>query len=186
MDSLRRCGSTSDAGGLVVVGSHVPKSSEQLSRLLADESLTRVEVSVTRLLDEATRDDEVNTAHAAVEASLRAGMSTVVFTSRSVITGESAAASLRIAECVSAALVQIVRRLEVRPRFLVAKGGITSSDLATRGLEVRRAMVVGQVLPGVPVWDLGSEAKFPGMPYLVFPGNVGGPDSLAEVLQILS
>jgi uncharacterized protein YgbK (DUF1537 family) len=176
----------SSSGGLVVVGSHVPKSSEQLSRLLRDESLTSVEVRVPRLLSEATGENEVDAACAAVEASLRGGMSTVVFTSRNVITGESAEASLRIGECVSAALVEIVRRLDVRPRFLVAKGGITSSDLATRGLQVRRAMVVGQILPGVPVWDLGSEARFPGMPYLVFPGNVGGPDSLAQVVQILS
>ena len=173
-------------GGLVVVGSHVPKTSEQLSRLLMDESLLAIEVRVAGLLNRATREQEISSVLAAIEASLRDGKLTVVFTSRQLITGESAEASLSISESVSAALVEIVRRLEVRPRFLLAKGGITSSDLATRGLQVRRAIVMGQILPGVPVWDLGPEAKFPGMPYLVFPGNVGEPDSLSEVVKILA
>ena len=77
------------------------------------------------------------------------------------------------------------RRLEVRPRYLIAKGGITSSDLATKGLGVKRARVLGQILPGVPVWELGPETKFPGLPYVVFPGNVGGPEALQDAVQKL-
>jgi uncharacterized protein YgbK (DUF1537 family) len=84
---------------------------------------------------------------------------------------------------VSDALVELLERIETKPRFLIAKGGITSSDLATRGLGVKRAMVLGQILPGVPVWELGAETKFPGLPYVVLPGNVGGPDALAEAVR---
>lgn len=47
-------------------------------------------------------------------------------------------------------------------------------------------MVRGQLLPGVPVWRLGAEAKFPGLDYVVFPGNVGGPDALTEAVRTLS
>jgi uncharacterized protein YgbK (DUF1537 family) len=42
-------------------------------------------------------------------------------------------------------------------------------------------MVLGQVLPGVPVWRMGEEAKWPELVYVVFPGNVGGPDALARL-----
>jgi uncharacterized protein YgbK (DUF1537 family) len=80
-------------------------------------------------------------------------------------------------------LISIVRGLQVRPRFLIAKGGITSSDVATRGLGVRRALVRGQILPGVPVWRLGAEARFPGLDYVVFPGNVGGDTALADAVR---
>jgi uncharacterized protein YgbK (DUF1537 family) len=52
-------------------------------------------------------------------------------------------------------------------------------------LGVKRAMVLGQILPGIPVWELGPETKFPGLPYVVFPGNVGGPDALKEVVRKL-
>jgi uncharacterized protein YgbK (DUF1537 family) len=68
---------------------------------------------------------------------------------------------------------------------VLAKGGITSSDVATKGLSVKRAMVLGQLLPGVPVWKLGPESRYPDLIYVVFPGNVGGPDALAEAAEKL-
>ncbi len=87
---------------------------------------------------------------------------------------------------ISDALVEVVRRLEVRPRFLVAKGGVTSGDVATKGLGIKRAMVLGQILPGVPVWELGSESIFTGLLYVIFPGNVGGPEALTDLFAKLN
>ena len=78
--------------------------------------------------------------------------------------------------------MDLLQRIEARPRFLIAKCGITSSDLATRGLGVKRAMVLGQILPGIPVWELGAETKYPGPPYVVFSDNVGGPLALADLI----
>jgi uncharacterized protein YgbK (DUF1537 family) len=69
---------------------------------------------------------------------------------------------------------------------LVAKGGITSSDLATEACEVERATVMGQILPGVPVWRCGPESRYPGMPLVVFPGNVGAPEALTKVVAKLA
>jgi len=68
---------------------------------------------------------------------------------------------------------------------LLAKGGITSSDVATQGLDVRRAIVLGQILPGVPVWRTGDESLHPGLAYIVFPGNVGDVHALANVVAAL-
>jgi uncharacterized protein YgbK (DUF1537 family) len=170
-------------GGLTVVGSYVPKTTAQLEALLANPQLERVEVSVADILQPARRAVELAQAIARTNQSLAAGRDVVVFTSRQLITGNDAAGSLDIGAQVSDALVEVVRRLEVRPRYLIAKGGITSSDLATRGLGVKRALVLGQILPGVPVWELGAETKFPGLPYVVFPGNVGGPEALADAVS---
>ena len=116
---------------------------------------------------------------------LRSGADVVLFTSRQLVTGTDANASLSISQRVSAGLVAIVQALTVRPRYILAKGGITSSDVATQGLGVQRAMVLGQVLPGVPVWQLGPETRHPGLSYIVFPGNVGGPDALGSVVTAL-
>jgi uncharacterized protein YgbK (DUF1537 family) len=89
---------------------------------------------------------------------------------------------------VSAAVVAVVRRtLEARPpRFVVAKGGITSSDVATSGLGIRRAVVRGPMLPGiVSLWQpVGGPAE--GIPFVVFAGNVGDDRSLLEVVRVLS
>ena len=69
--------------------------------------------------------------------------------------------------------------------FVIAKGGITSSDVGTKALRVRRANVMGQIRPGIPVWQTRSESKFPNTPYVIFPGNVGEDVTLREAAEIL-
>lgn len=181
------------AGGLTVVGSYVPKTTAQLTRLIEAAAsaggdgpdIVPIELPVSELLS-ARCDALVQATAARVDRVVSSGHEAVVFTSRGLVTGDSPESSLAIGSRVSAALVAVVRRLGVAPRHLVAKGGVTSSDLATMALGVQRAMVRGQIVPGVPVWELGSEARFPGLPYVVFPGNVGGPEALLEVLRQLS
>ena len=73
----------------------------------------------------------------------------------------------------------------MRPAFVVAKGGITSSDVGTKALQVKRAAVLGQIRPGIPVWRTGPESRFPGTPYIIFPGNVGEVETLKEAVEIL-
>jgi uncharacterized protein YgbK (DUF1537 family) len=172
-------------GGLVVVGSYVPKTSGQLAALLARPDVRRVEVSVAALLSDHGRH-EIDAAVRMAEEALQSGHDIVIYTSRELVAGADAASSLAIGRRVSAGLSAVVRAITTQPRYLIAKGGITSSDVATKGLDVMRAMVLGQVLPGVPVWQLGPESRHPGMVYIVFPGNVGGPEALAEIVTALS
>lgn len=173
------------ARGVVVVGSHVHRTTEQLGRLLATPGTLGIKVAVTELLaGDAQRATEIARVSRIANDAIAQGMTPVVYTSREV---ERVAGSdeLAVARSVSEALVAIVRGIGERPDFVVGKGGITSSDVGTRGLGVARAVVLGQMLPGVPVWRLGAESRFPGMPYVVFPGNVGGTDTLAEIVAEL-
>jgi uncharacterized protein YgbK (DUF1537 family) len=95
---------------------------------------------------------------------------------------------LAIARTVSAALSQTVREaLAGRPAWVVAKGGITSHDVARHGLGIRRAEVAGQLFPGVIslLRPLDAAAEAIGVPYVVFAGNVGDDGTLADVVAIL-
>lgn len=172
-------------GGLCVVGSYIKKSTDQLAHLLDLPDVLGVELRVPEVLTEAGAAREVARVAASVQDGLTAGLDVVVHTSRALITGATAAESLAIGRAVSTALTEAVGRVRVRPRFLIAKGGITSHDVAVRSLGVRMAQVKGQLIPGVPVWELGAETPFPGLAYVVFPGNVGGPDDLARVFTAL-
>ena len=67
----------------------------------------------------------------------------------------------------------------------MAQGGITSSDIGTKALAVRKARVLGQIRPGIPVWETGKESRFPGIPYVIFPGNTGNEETLKEAAAIL-
>lgn len=179
-------GSPANRGGLVVVGSHVRRSTEQLAAALATwPEMLAVELEVRRVLDDGARAAEIERVVGAIDDGLRGGRDAVLYTTREVVTAGEAEANLRLSQRVSSALVEVVRRLTVAPRFLIAKGGITSSDLATDALGVRRAEVPGQVAPGVPCWLLGPGSHFPGIPYVIFPGNVGTADTLGQVIGLL-
>lgn len=170
-------------GSLTVVGSYVPRTTRQLQPLLARPGMLSIEVGVERLLAGPAR--EVGRVARQAERALADGRDVVIYSSRRHVAGDDTARSLAIGRRVSDGLTAIVRAVRTRPRFILAKGGITSSDVATGGLDVRRAVVLGQILPGVPVWRLGPESRWPGLAYIVFPGNVGGPQALAEIPDAL-
>lgn len=177
---------SAQSGGLVVAGSYVPKTTSQLKRLREEHNFDTVELDVNMLLDAGHRDSYLAEAVRRTNAAIRSGRDALVFTSRKLVVGSDATSNLEIGKRVSDSLIHLVRSLDTRPRFLIAKGGITSSDIATRGLSVKRALVAGQILPGIPVWRLGNEAKFPGMAYVVFPGNVGDENALAKAVSRLN
>ena len=172
-------------GALIVVGSYVPKTSAQITTLLSLPQITSVQVNVEALLDESRRQETIEHIAQSAERELRNERTVVIYTSRELVTGNDPESNLSIGSRVSDGLISILGLISTRPRYLIAKGGITSSDVATKGLGVKRALVLGQILPGVPVWQLGTESKYPSMPYIVFPGNVGGPGALAEAVNLL-
>jgi uncharacterized protein YgbK (DUF1537 family) len=172
--------------GLIVVGSHVSLTTRQLDRLRQRGGIAEYELDVALLLDERQGASHI----AAVAAAAADALDTadaVIRTSRTLVTGADADDSLAISRRVSAALVEAVRQVNAtrRPAFVVAKGGITSSDTATHGLGIRRAWARGTLLPGiVSLWE-PVDGPAAGVPYIVFAGNVGGPNALADVLDLL-
>lgn len=176
--------------GLIVVGSHVGLTTRQLARLRAAGQILELELHVPTLLEPGTRDQHVTDIATEAARLLRDNPSdgdVVIGTSRTLVTGADATESLEIARTVSAALVGTVREVVklVRPAFVLAKGGITSSDTATEGLGIRRAWSRGNMLPGiVSLWEpVAGPAQ--GIPYVVFAGNVGDDHALAEVVTKL-
>jgi uncharacterized protein YgbK (DUF1537 family) len=173
------------AGGLVVVGSHVRKTTQQLEALRALSSLTWVELDVPTLLRPSQRKGVISEATDEVSRAIEAGRDAVLYTSREPVVEHPTFSPLQIGEMVSDALVRVVSGLGAAPGWVVVKGGITSSVIATRALGVERADVLGQAIPGVPVWQTGPESLWPDLPYVVFPGNVGDVDAVKRMVRIL-
>lgn len=175
-------------GGLIVVGSHVGQTTRQLARLTEQHASARtIEIDVSQLLDPLAAAGHIAaTVQGAVQA-LAAG-DVVLHTSRTLVKTEDPTSSLEIARTVSAAVVSVVNKIlkTTPPRFVIAKGGITSSDVAAHGLEIRHAIVRGPMLPGiVSLWE-PVDGPAEGIPYVVFAGNVGDDESLAQVTRTLS
>ena len=174
--------------GLVVVGSHVGLTSRQVATAQERGGLMEAELNVATLLDPDRRDAHVADIGRRVVEAL-ATSDVLLFTSRTLMRGGDADDSLAISRTVSTAVVEVVQAaLAAHPAWVIAKGGITSHDVAVRGLGIRRAEVIGQLFPGMvsvfrPV-EAAPEAV--GTPYVVFAGNVGDDDSLADVVDLFA
>jgi uncharacterized protein YgbK (DUF1537 family) len=178
LTSLKK--SDSRHGSLIVVGSYVPKTTSQLVYLLDQKKHETIEIDVSELLNNNTtrKSEDISKQ---TDQWLTRGEDVVIYTSRELKTGSDAESSLFINSRISSFLVDIIKALTVRPSFFIAKGGITSSDLASKGLSSESALILGQAIAGVPVWQLDSKSKFPEMIYIVFPGNVGDTTALYTV-----
>jgi uncharacterized protein YgbK (DUF1537 family) len=171
--------------GLIVVGSHVGQSTKQLNALMTTRKLTSVELQAAGVVSGAP-DLVPSTAERVARA---LGLTDVVlYTSRDVLHGGDGQDDLAVARAVSAALAGTVRlALAGKPAWIIAKGGITSHDVALQGLGIRRAEVAGQLFPGlISVFrpaDAAPEAV--GMPYVVFPGNVGDDQALVRAVSLM-
>jgi uncharacterized protein YgbK (DUF1537 family) len=174
-----------ERAGVVIVGSHVKKTTQQLEALLGMPGITPIEVDVERidsdrqaLLDGIIR--QTSQAHAQ-------GLTSVVYTSRVEKTFADQATRLVFGGQVSEFLMDVVRNLPPSLGFLISKGGITSNDVLSSGLALRAARVAGQILPGCSVVHCPEDhPRYPMLPVVIFPGNVGGEDALAEAYARLS
>lgn len=171
--------------GAIIVGSHVKKTTAQLQCLLDQPNVMPIEVNVDRVADDydglrAEISDRAAIAHAA-------GQHPAIFTSRAEKSFPDQASRLAFGERVSALLMDVVRNLPHNLGFLVSKGGITSNDVLSKGLALPTSRVVGQILPGCSVVLCPADhPRFPHMPVVIFPGNVGDDAALATVFSRLA
>ncbi len=166
-----------DGVGCFIVGSHVKKTTQQLEHLLQQEGTCAIEVDVQRILDDAPllMSETSDTIRQVVDM----GLTPVVYTSREEIRLDNANQRQHLGQQVSDFLVDIVYRLPFTPAYLVGKGGITSHDILTKGLGIKSARVLGQIINSVPCVMTDE------FPYIIFPGNVGNDQSLREVYEKL-
>ncbi|MBB3126189.1 uncharacterized protein YgbK (DUF1537 family) [Paenibacillus rhizosphaerae] len=177
------------AGGLIVAGSHTSLTTGQLQQLERRRNVAVVELNQHFAAEpEEVWRREISRASEQTVERLKESCTVVLRTRRERfdIDNGSKEDELRIAVRISAALTEVVSQLTVRPRYIVAKGGITSSDIGTKALGVTVAVVAGQIKPGIPVWICGEESKYPQLPYIIFPGNVGEETTLLDIVEELT
>lgn len=174
--------------GVIIVGSHVKKTTQQLEQLLQETDIVGIEVDVAQLLDNSLDQpsklltqtlEKVYTSH-------DAGKTPVVYTSRQELVFADVQTRLQFGVDVSALLMDIVRGLPTDIGFLISKGGITSNDVLSTGLALTSARILGQVLAGCSMVLTGVDhPQFPNLPIVLFPGNVGDTDALATTYRRL-
>lgn len=169
--------------GLIVCGSYVSTSTLQVQAALALPGVEGIEVDV-RTLYGSNSSSALSAAADTASRAISSGRNALLYTSRDLVI-PAGQPQLAAARAVSDALVEIARAVAAPMRFVVVKGGITSSELATKSFGIRVADVLGQIAPGISVWK-ARQGPLAGIPYVVFPGNVGSAHTLADVIKKLS
>jgi uncharacterized protein YgbK (DUF1537 family) len=179
--------------GVILIGSHVAKTSAQLAYLREHTDVVPIQIEVERLnlrdslLWAHTVVTLADTIIAQVDAAHANGKSVALYTSRTELQFPSQTERLLFGERVSAFLMDLVRRLPKTIGFLISKGGITSNDVLSTGLKLKQSRVLGQILTGCSVIRCPSDhARFPNLPVVIFPGNVGDETALARAYTILT
>lgn len=177
--------SESENGGIIVVGSHVNKTTRQLEVLKTRKDISFIEINQHLVVDDQAFKKEMDRVISTAEDNIKKGLTTAVYTRRERfdLNNGNKEDELRLAVKISDAVTSVVARLKVRPSFIIAKGGITSSEIGTKALRCRKALAAGQILKGIPVWKTGEESLFPGMHYIIFPGNVGDDNALRDAVE---
>lgn len=171
--------------GAVIVGSHVKKTTQQLQHLLQETGVVGIEVEVAQLI-ESLPDKLLSETLEKVHAAHDAGKTPVVYTSRQELAFADVQTRLQFGADVSSLLMDIVRGLPSDIGFLISKGGITSNDVLSTGLNLTFARLIGQVLAGCSIVLTPSDHPYPNLPVVLFPGNVGDTDALATVYRRLN
>ncbi|MEB4592847.1 four-carbon acid sugar kinase family protein [Candidatus Thiothrix sp. Deng01] len=171
--------------GVILMGSHVDKSTRQLHYVKEFTNALPVHIDLDRMLE--NEDALLAGVLQKVRLAGGQGRGAVLFTSRGERRFASKEQRLAFGEQVAAFLVRIVQNLPEDIGFLISKGGITSNDTLSRGLALRTARVLGQIHPGCSVVRCPDDhPRFPGLPVVIFPGNVGGDTALGDVYKILA
>ncbi len=179
--------------GVILIGSHVQKTTAQFEHLREHTDVVPIQVDVERLARVEEKDwvaesgavatavaQQVNEAHGG-------GRSVVIYTSRHEQQFESQQVRLAFGMRLSALLMDIVGRLPSSIGFLISKGGITSNDILSTGLALRTSRVLGQILTGCSVVRCPADhPRYPNLPVVIFPGNVGDESSLTKAYGILT
>ncbi len=162
-------------GALVVCGSYVGTTSAQLDHL-ARRGVEPLFLSPTDLAGPDPQRYVTAAAEAARRRIRQQGVAVVATERSRPAPGQTLATGLRIAH----ALAEIVPAVGDAADVIVAKGGITSAVTLEHGLGTDEARVIGPVRPGVALWHAASPTG--PRPYLVVPGNVGGPSLLTDLI----
>lgn len=174
--------------GVVLVGSHVQKTTQQLKHLLQQDQVAGIEVDVKRLRDRhQDKDAMLGSILAAVEQIFTQNKTPVVYTSREELSFDDVQQRLQFGTIVSALLMEVVQGLPRSIGFLISKGGITSNDVLSVGLNLTQARLLGQIVPGCSVIRTEkTHPQFPNLPVVLFPGNVGNQGDLTAAWQRLT
>tara|TARA_Y100001968_G_scaffold333366_1_gene395766 strand:- start:270 stop:1637 length:1368 start_codon:yes stop_codon:yes gene_type:complete len=185
-DSLGNC-----KPGIVIVGSYIKLSENQLELLLKQKSWKGLELSVSKfesiffgtsskmLLNE-MKSELISQGR---EILLK-NYNLVLYTSREIISLTTELKQVDFEIALAKFMAVISSELSCFAGFFISKGGTTTNTFLVDGLKAKSVYLHGQIMPGLSLVYAKTEKN--SFPVVTFPGNLGNDEMLLQACQIMS
>ena len=178
--------------GLIVVGSFVSNTNDQLNKLLKMNSCNAIELNVSEFYriifaKESKKDLKIfkSLIITEIRKSLKVSITPVLFTSRNQFLLGNDIDQIFFYNSLSRFIAEIVGDISYEINYLISKGGITSNTILSHGLKLDSVYLKGQILKGISLLEARMRDTEKIISIVTFPGNIGNKDSLIKVWQIL-
>ena len=178
--------------GLIVVGSYIELTTQQLNKVLEISLCKPIEINVLKLYAFYKLEDnlkQINSLKKYLLNSIRQNLSQdfipVLYTSRQIIAPRDNNDLIQFQLFLSAFISEIVSAIKNEIGYLISKGGITTNTIISDGLGADSVYLEGQILPGISLVTFNLCKQKGKLPIVTFPGNIGNDMSLVKVLEIL-
>tara|TARA_B100000214_G_scaffold29071_1_gene18882 strand:- start:351 stop:1709 length:1359 start_codon:yes stop_codon:yes gene_type:complete len=176
--------------GLIIVGSHVKLSTDQLEFLLKDNSCIGLEIPVSKLADIFSLEDfqyEIVKLEkiilSKIDDVLEIKKVPVLYTTREEIRFSSYSKRIDFGLELANFMAILVGKINNKFGYIISKGGITTQILLQNGLNFNQVDLKGQILPGLSIVKSNSDQNM--LPVVTFPGNLGNEKTLLESFRLM-
>lgn len=172
--------------GIILVGSHVQKTTEQLTQLLNLETVQGIELDVHQCQPSGDRPQYLATISAQIQQIFQANKTPVLFTTREFIAHASPEQAIAYGQNIIDSFNYLIRHLPAEISFILSKGGNTTNAVLSQALELQTVKLLGQIVPGCClVQTEANHPLFTKLPIVLFPGNVGDRHTLETIYHRL-
>ena len=174
--------------GLIIIGSYVDISTEQLQYILKNKSIKGIKIDVLNFYAISSQvgcEENISDLHNQILCEIRncfeKSFTPVLFTSREFISFQSKDEQIRLQNLLSLFIADLVSELKYQIGYLISKGGITSNTILKDGFKVEYVYLEGQICKGVSLVTIKLKKINEQISMVTFPGNFGDKKSLLEV-----
>ena len=173
--------------GLIVVGSHVETTTNQLNNLLTLDSCKPIEIDIFEFNDLLKSKNSFekllflkNKILKEIRYIFSESLTPVLFTSRQYLDLGSDILRINFNRKLAYFIAEIVSEIKFDIGYLISKGGNTTNAILSDGLKVDYVYLEGQIIDGISLVSLRLNNNDI-LPMVTFPGNIGDRKSLIKI-----
>ena len=171
--------------GIIFAGSYVQNTTDQLTELLSLENVRGIEIDLDACQIPSRRREQVNAIAQQINILFSKKITPVVFTPRGFQEQSNRQKQIQFGNNINQFFSELAAQLPPDLGYIISKGGNTTNQLLNKGLNLNKAFLLGQILPGCCLVKAPMHHRFPALPIVLFPGNVGDRHSLITAFQRL-